>query len=407
MSVIARPILGIDLGTTFSTAAVFSAGEIRLVADERGESCIPTVVHLSRHGRPVVGTEALRMIEVEPEQTVTGIKRLLGRQLSDPGVRLFEASSAVRVAPTQSGDAGLRLRDGVHPAAEVASWILRLLKERAERLLGCPVERAIVTLPASATSRTQAATIQAARIAGLHVERTIPEPCAAALAAGLTRFQGQRRVMVYDFGGGTFDVSVLEQRGTTFRVLATGGDECLGGDDFDERLARSVATTVWSSHRVELARDRVRWGRVLRQAERVKRALSSRPEAQLKLAQAYSFGGRWYDIDLMIRRPEMEPQWAELVTRSITLSAETLLRAGMRPEGLAGIVLVGGTSNIPLVKQRVAQVFGRPTTQSEFALTAVAQGAAMLGAQVVDLEQRDTVEAPPDQVASAEMRIGR
>lgn len=347
------------------------------------------------------------MIETEPDQTVTGIKRLLGRHLSDSSVRLFEAGCAVRVAPTPNGEPGLRLRDSVHSAAEITSWILRLLKERAERLLGRPVERAIMTLPASATSRTQAATIQAARMAGLEVERTIPEPCAAALAAGLTRFQGQRRVMVYDFGGGTFDVSVLEQRGTTFRVLATGGDECLGGDDFDERLARSVATSVWSSHRVELARDRVRWGRVLRQSERVKRALSSRLEAPLKLTQAYSYGGRWYDIDLVIRRHEMEPKWSDLVARSISLSAETLLRAGMRPEGLAGIVLVGGTSNVPLVKQRVAQVFGRPTAHSEFALTAVAQGAAMLGAQVVDLEQRDTVEAPPEPVASAEMRSER
>lgn len=378
-------VLGIDLGTNYSTAAAYIAGKLRFATDEHGEPCIPSAVHYPMRGAPIAGSNAERMHASDPANTVIRVKRLLGREHGSPSARLFEATSAVRLLKKPHNGLSLMLHGHEHSPPEVAAEILRYLKERAQRLFGGEVRRAVITVPVNAGEAVKQATIQAAKIAGLDVIRLVREPNAAAVAAGLHNFRGERCFMIYDFGGGTFDVTVMHQSGDQFRSLASGGDDCLGGDDFDQRVAKLVAGHIWRSHKVEIQKDAVRWDLMQRGCERVKRALSTQTSAHLRMRDAFSSAGKYRDLDLLLERSAVETQWQELVERSIRVSAETLLQAQKRPPDLAGIVLVGGTSYVPLVRAQVQNVFARPVTQEIDPQTAVAAGAALIAAKEAHL----------------------
>ncbi len=376
-------VLGIDLGTHYSTAGAWLRNKLYLAPDERGEVCIPSVVHVPAGRDLVVGAEAERLRLSEPGTTIVGVKRLLGRKRTDGSVRLFEAQSAVPLT-TKDGELALRARGRDLSAVEVASAIFRYLRERMEVRLGGSIHRAVITVPVATTKAARDATARAARMAGLEVLRVVAEPCAAAVA--LTRPAGkERRVLVYDFGGGTFDAAVVTMRGDSLTVQAAGGDDCLGGDDLDEALARSISSHLWQSARVDVTKDAVRWPRLMRHSERVKRALSTAERTRFRLEDAWAHKGRPQDLDMMVTRADVDALWAELVDRSLRASAEVLLSAGLRPQNLDGIAMVGGTTWVPKVRRDVERVLGRPLTGELDPQTAVAAGAAMVAARAAEL----------------------
>lgn len=374
-------ILGIDLGTSFSTAAAWVNGKMYLVPDDRGEPCIPTVVHFGDKGPPMVGHEALEARWSDPENTVAGIKRLLGRKLDSAEGRVFAASAPNRLKPAPNGRAIIHTRRGEHTAEEVASLVYAHLKRLAETRFQRKVDRAVLTVPAASCPESIAATISAARQAGLEVIDTIHEPTAAATAFGLDRFRGQRRLLVYDFGGGTFDVTIMRQQDDVLEPVVVDGDASLGGDDFDLELAQYTAGLVWKRHQVELHHDVVRWDRVIRAAEVTKKALSAMRAARLRVHNAYSHGGRHQDIDLTVAREDIANRWQGLVDRSLKITAETMLKASLRPSGIDALLLVGGTTYIPMVREAVTRMLSTPGENPGDPQTAVACGAAVFAAR--------------------------
>ena len=375
--------LGIDLGNSFSTAAARVNGRTYFVADSRGEPCIPSVVYFPAEGAPVVGAYALRMRQVEPGNTISGIKRILGRTIDSPEVKILGSHSAVRIRTAPNKNPILQTRAGDHTAIEVASYIFAHLRELAEARFQATIRKAVITLPASATTDIELATVQAARAAGLEVLRTLTEPHAAAMASGLDRRDLHQKLLVYDFGGGTFDATALEQADGRLEPLAVGGDGCLGGDDLDHALAEVASAHVWKTTKIELAHDVERWDRLIREAEQTKRALSARDVAPLRLKKAYNANGKDRNLELMIHRQDVEPRWTPLVQRSITVTAQTMLTAGLRPRDVTTTLMVGGTTFVPMVQHALHRLMRRPAVAHGNPQTAVAEGAAIAAARAL------------------------
>jgi len=376
-------VLGIDLGTTYSTAAVVLGGRLHFAVDGRGEAPIPSVVHFPRSGPPVVGADAVKLRATDPENTVWGVKRIVGRSVDSPAARLLDASAAFRIkAHPGEPEAAVVVRTGEHSATEVASLILRHLRERAELRFGRRVGKAVITVPVMATEAVREAMVRCGRMAGLEVVRIVPEPCAGAVARGMgAAGVGPAPVLVYDFGGGTLDATVVQRDGPRLRVLSTGGDDCLGGDDFDLAFARWIAAGVYRVHGIEVSKDAVLWDKVQRQCELVKRALSAAGEARFQIRDAFGVGGRAQHLDYVVRREHLAPHWSELVDRSIASAAQTVAEAGLDgPAGLGAVLLIGGTTYVPQVRTGVAQAFARPCIMEDDPQTAVARGAALLAA---------------------------
>jgi molecular chaperone DnaK (HSP70) len=371
--------LGIDLGTTFSTAAAVVDGKLHFAVDGRGEPCVPSVVHFPKSGPPLVGADADRARATDPHHTVFGIKRLLGRAADSPQGRLLDACSAFKIVPQGAGEAAVQVRSGTYTASEVAALLLRYLRERAETRFGKPIRRAVLTAPVGADDRVREAMVRCGRMAGLEVLRIVHEPCAGALARGVG-IASSRPVLVYDFGGGTFDASVVQRAGAALRVLSASGDDCLGGDDFSLAFARFVEAGVYRVHKVEASRDVLLWDQVQRQCEMVKRALSAAEEARFRIADAFSGGGRPRGLEFTFRRDHLAPSWTPLVERSLSAAADGVAQAGIDVQDLGGVLLIGGTTFVPLVRSGVARAFPVPCVAEDDPQTAVARGAALLAA---------------------------
>ncbi|MBX2812472.1 MAG: Hsp70 family protein [Myxococcales bacterium] len=374
-------VLGIDLGTSFSTAAAWVQGKMYLVPDERGEPCIPTVIHYGEDGPPVIGFAALQLRRRDPENTVSGIKRILGRNLDSPEGRVFAASSAVNLTSAPNGRIILSTRCGEHTAEEIASTVYAHLRRLSENRFQRKISKAVLTIPASADDAVQAATIRAAKQAGLEVLETIHEPTSAAVAFGLDRFQGHRKLLIYDFGGGTFDVTVMQQTNQNLSPIAIGGDATLGGDDFDHELAQYAASIIWRRHQIEIQHDIVRWDRLNRESETTKRALSAMQAARLRVKDAFTLERRPHNLDITVSRENIAPRWKKLVERSIQTTAETMVRAGLRPGHINNLLLVGGTTYVPAVRDAITRVINRQGEHPGDPQTAVACGAAVTAAR--------------------------
>ncbi|HTP51565.1 MAG TPA: Hsp70 family protein [Anaeromyxobacteraceae bacterium] len=375
-------ILGIDLGSTYSTAAALIGGRIHYALDSRGESCIPSVVHFPRSGPPIVGFEADKLRATDPENTVFGIKRLIGHGADSPAARLLDACSAFRIKPSREGEAVVLTRSGERSASEIASIILRHLRERSEARFHRRIGKAVCTVPVTATPEIREAMIRCGRMAGLEVVRVVSEPCAGAVARGAASDVGSGNpIMVYDFGGGTFDASVVKRTGQQLRVLASSGDDCLGGDDLDLAFTRWVSSGIYRTLKKDVTQDAILWNRLQRACERVKRVLSGAPEARLTIPDAFVSGGKEQRIDYAVTREHLKPVWAELVERSIEASKQAISLAGLSNDAVAGVLLIGGTSFVPQVRIRVAEAFRRPCVLEDEPQTAVARGAALLAAQ--------------------------
>jgi len=378
-------VLGIDFGTSFSTAAAWVGGKMYVVPDERGEPCVPSLVYVPERGEPQVGYAARVKSLTEPQSVVRGIKRILGKTADDPAFRIFEAQNSMptKVGPNKTPILQFGARE-LTPV-QVTAAILEHLKTLSENRFRLPAKKAVLSHPTAASKDTVRALKQAARMAGLTVLHTVAEPVAGAMAYGVDQAVGaNRKLLVYDFGGGTFDVTVLVQEGTSLRPLATGGDGMLGGDDFDDVLAQQVNKEVWRRHHVQLDKDVVRWQRVLYQSELVKRALSGAPHVPLRIRDLFT-GGPVQDLDLTVIRERMEPNWLPLVDRSVKVTVETMVQSGLRPDRLDYVVMIGGTTYIPLVQDTLTRVLERPGMHIDDPQTAVAAGAAVMAARVLQL----------------------
>jgi len=369
-------VLGIDFGTSYTSGGALIDGRIELVLDG-GEPLIPTVVHFPRSGPPVVGTQAVRQRVFDPANTVSSVKRILGRPYNDPEVRVLDAGVGYRLKPGPQGMTLMTVRGEDYAPAQVGGFVLDRLRQLAEARFGTRIRRAVMTVPAGSSPAYCAALRRAAQFAQLEVTHFVAEPIAGALSLGMHSEPARRTIAICDFGGGTFDASLLTQDGYNFNSVAVSGDSFLGGDDFDDALANAVSGHVFKKARVDLHQDLVKWAELVSRSEMIKRRLSDEEEAVLSMKEAYSVAGESQNLKLLIDRKWIEPRWTPLVRRSMEVLVRVLNSAGWAPDQVTDVVLIGGTSLIPLVQRGCGKVFSRDLTVSSNAHLAVTIGATL------------------------------
>lgn len=369
-------ILGIDLGTSFSTAAAVIDGKLHFALDSRGEACFPTVVHFPKVGAPVVGHEADRHREHDPANTFFGFKRVIGRTSESPATKVLDASAPFKLVLKPTQEVAVKARAAAVSATELAAIVLRHLKDRAVQRFNREITKAVLTVPALSTPATRAAMVKAAQRAGLEVLRLVQEPVAGAVAHGAN--PKAPPFIVYDFGGGTFDAAVVRGNGAGLELLAAGGDDCLGGDDLDLAFSRYIANGLWKIRRLEAQKDAVLWTRIVRQCEQVKRALSNAPQVRYQLKDAFT--DLQPDLDIVINRDQVAPVWTELVQRSLDATDATVKKSGLERPELAGALLIGGTTFVHQVRTAVNGMFSGKVLLEKDPQTAVARGAAIVAA---------------------------
>ena len=354
-------IVGIDLGTTNSLIGVMEAGFPVLLADENGERLTPSVVHFPVEGAPIVGRPAARMRAVDPENTIYSAKRFIGRRVGE------EADDvAYRLAGERGEPVMIRARGVDRAPEEISADVLKKLRADAERAMGEPVTRAVITVPAYFNDAQRNATKRAGELAGLTVERIVNEPTAAALAYGLDRLRERSKIAVFDLGGGTFDISILELSDGVFHVLSTNGNTRLGGDDIDAALVAHLAGRIPGAHDAGLL------ARLREAAVEAKHRLSENETTDMDLPFV---AGR--SISLSLTRAELERIAAPIVGRTRAHCLRAMADAKVTPADLGEIILVGGQTRMPLVRRLVAEIFGKPANTSQNPDEAVALGAVI------------------------------
>ena len=399
------PIIGIDLGTSNSAVAFADDGGARMLVDAQGHAIQPTVVSFHPNGSVIVGAGAKQRRVLDPRNTIYSAKRLIGRTFDAREVSAVAARVPFTIKQGVNHQPVVVTRAGEFAIPELSAIVLDHLRGLAQGALGQPIAHAVVAVPANFTDAQRSATVTAGDIAGLEVVQVINEPTAAALAYGHRRKLNQR-VAVYDFGGGTFDITLLEVRGTVYEVLATAGDPYLGGDDVDERLVETMVRLFQEQQGVDLSHDLSAMQRLRTVAEQIKIELSRRSRARVTIDQlAQGPGGGTLDFSMRVTRDDLEAHAAELVDRSFAVCSEAMRMAGLRPGEIGDVILVGGTTKMPLVRRRVGELFGcTPRTDlhpdEAVALGAAIHGRALRGTLVRDPRQsrrRNTATgmAPP------------
>ena len=370
-------ILGIDFGTSCTSAGVLRGDRVELVQD-RGDTVVPSVVYAPQKGPFEVGRPALMRMLSDPSGVIRSVKRVLGVPAGSPLVRHFAAGIGFRI-DTQNDQLVFKLRNGDCAPEQVAGMILARVRELAEVRFGGKIKKAVITASAAPPPHYREALVRAARIAHLEVLEVIPEPIAGALAVGLHSAPANRKLVVCDFGGGTFDVSAIVQAGLKFTPIATCADPLLGGDDLDEALAEGVAGLIVRKTGYDIHKDAVRWSELLFRCEGIKRVLSSRAEAPFVMKQAYVERGQSRDIDCLIDRAWACARWEPLLERVAATTAETMRRAGWRPEDVDAVAMIGGSALVPAFQHTISTMFpkGR-TVLARDADVAVATGAVLL-----------------------------
>ncbi|MEI7703863.1 MAG: Hsp70 family protein [Deltaproteobacteria bacterium] len=373
-------IIGIDLGTTNSCAAVAGEeGTVRLIPYKGGDFIIPSIFAIDDKGHELIGHEAKRQWQLNPRNTLYATKRLIGRSPMDDVVESVQRSVQYRVHAGARNDVELDCQGRSFQVSEVASRILGKIRDVASDHLGFRVERAVVTVPAYFTDRQRQAVKEAGRLVGLEVVRVLNEPTAAALAYGLGKHL-KERVLVYDLGGGTFDVSIIDIRDRVFEVKATGGDIFLGGIDFDNAMIAYVLADFRRRHGVDLATDPVAMQRVKDLAERTKVDLSSRDAVPFSIPFiTMTPQGQPLSIDMRFDRATLEQLTEPLIDRTLEILVRVLSDAGLKPEEIDRVMLVGGQTRMPAIQERLTAFFGRPPSKGVHPDEAVAIGAALYG----------------------------
>ena len=377
-------VIGIDLGTTNTCVAIVEDGKPRVIANKGGFRTTPSVVAMSEGGRRLVGHLARRQAVSSPASTIYGAKRLIGRTWDAPATR-----AAARVLPYElvegpNGDVRIRVQGHVLSVPEVSAFILQEVRRIAEQHVGAPVERAVITVPAHFNDNQRQATRDAGRIAGLEVIRIINEPTAAALAYGFGKTV-ERRVAVFDLGGGTFDVSILDVRDGVFEVIATAGDSYLGGEDFDQRIVDYLIECFAERNGFAVRDDRMAMQRIRDAAEQARCDLSTETQVTIDLPFLHtSPAGEVYHLHETLTRGQVEDLTADLVEKTIGICERAIADAGLDKSALDDVVLVGGMTRMPLIQRRVAESFGREPCQGVNPDEVVALGAALQAAALVD-----------------------
>jgi molecular chaperone DnaK len=374
-------VIGIDLGTTNSCVAVMEGGDVVVIPNSEGSRTTPSMVAFTE-GERLVGQIAKRQAITNPESTVYVVKRLIGRKFEDPEVKRSLPLVPYRIVPNDNGDAWVQVRDRPLSPAEVSAMILAKMKQTAEDYLGEPVTEAIVTCPAYFNDAQRQATKDAGRIAGLEVLRIINEPTAAALAYGIDKQDQAKseKVAVYDLGGGTFDITILELNQGVFEVKATNGDTFLGGEDFDQRIIDWLAKRFQDQTGIDLKRDRMALQRLKEAAERAKHELSSAAETEVNLPFIAADGSGPKHLAETIDRATLEKMVEDLVAKTIEPCKLALRDAGLTTQQLDTVILVGGMTRMPRVQESVKRFFGKEPHKGVNPDEVVAVGAAIQGA---------------------------
>lgn len=371
-------VIGIDLGTTNSCVAVMDGDKPRVIENSEGQRTTPSVVAFSEDGERLIGQTARRQAVTNPEHTYFAVKRLIGRTFSDPAVKKDQKLVPYDIVKGKGGDAYVKGRDKEYAPAEISAMILTKMKETAEDFLGGEVTQAVITVPAYFNDAQRQATKDAGKIAGLEVLRIINEPTAAALAYGMDKKEG-KTIAVYDLGGGTFDVSVLEIGDGVFEVKATNGDTFLGGEDFDMRIVEYFAAEFKKDTGIELKGDKLALQRLREEAEKAKKELStaSTYEVNLPFITADASGPK--HLNMKLTRAKLESLVADLIKRTIAPCKKALSDAGLKAADIDDVILVGGMTRMPAVQKAVSDLFGKEAHKGVNPDEVVAMGAAIQG----------------------------
>ncbi len=390
------PIVGIDLGTTNSVVSVCDAsGQPKVLTDQRGTKIHPSVVSFHPNGSVIVGVDAKQRRVIDPRNTVYSAKRLIGRQWKSKEIQAAIGRMPYTIKEGANQQPVLVTRGGEFAVPEISAIVLDHVRNIAKQALGQEISRAVVTVPASFTDAQRSATATAGAIAGITVVRVLNEPTAAALAYGHQR-QLSRTIAVYDFGGGTFDVTILRLQDQVYEVLATAGDSFLGGDDIDEVLMHHMADQFLASHRIDVRENEVGVMRLRAVAEQTKIELSRRTRAIVKVDEiAYGPGGAPLNLEVEITRDQLVERAAPFFDRSFAVCEEAMRLAQVSAAQIEDVVLVGGTTKIPHVRERVTRFFQRPPRTDVNPEEAVAMGAALQASALERiLSRRPTTRAP-------------
>ncbi len=380
-------IIGIDLGTTNSVVAVMEGSEVKVIQNQEGQRTTPSVVAFLKDGQILVGLPAKRQAITNPENTIYSIKRFMGR-------RYEEVTEEIKMVPYKvvkgpHGDARVEVMGKVYSPPEISAKILMKLKEAAEDYLGEKVTDAVITVPAYFNDAQRQATKDAGIIAGLNVRRIINEPTAAALAYGLDKKKDQK-IAVYDFGGGTFDISILEIGEGVIEVKATAGNTHLGGDNIDQKIIDWLVEEFKKEHGIDLRQDRMALQRLKDAAEKAKIELSSALETEINLPFITADASGPKHLVMKLTRAKLESMMEDIVNMTLEPCRQALEDAGLKPEDIDEVILVGGSTRIPLVQQKVREFFGKEPNKSVNPDEVVAIGAAIQGA-VLAGEMKDVL----------------
>ena len=383
-------ILGIDLGTTNSVAAVIEAGEADVVESAEGSRITPSVVAVNaRSGERYVGQTAKRQAVTNPDNTIFSVKRLMGRRFSDPEVQDAAKRLPYKIASGDNGDAHVEMAGQTYAPPQISSMILQKIRQDAEAKLGERITEAVITVPAYFNDSQRQATVDAGKVAGLDVKRIINEPTAAALAYGIDRQQTDSKIAVFDLGGGTFDITILDLGSGVFEVLSTNGDTYLGGDDFDEAILNWLVTEFRAETGIDLSQDRMALQRLRDAAERAKIELSSTLETEINLPFITADASGPQHLVKPLSRSRLEQLVGDLIDRTTGPCRQAISDAGVSAGSINDVILVGGMTRMPAVQAKVQQIFGKEPSRSVNPDEAVALGAAIqagvLGGEVGDI----------------------
>ncbi len=388
-------ILGIDLGTTFSAMAFVEGGEPKIIENKEGTRTTPSVIAVSKKGERLVGTIARRQQVTNPENTVFAVKRLIGRRYDDKEVQDAKKSLPYEIRKEDKGDGvEIKLGEKWHKPAEISAMILQKLKKDAEEKIGEKITDAIITCPAYFDDAQRKETKVAGEIAGFNVRRVINEPTAAALAYGLSK-KKDHQIVVYDFGGGTFDVSILDVGDDTIEVKGTGGDSYLGGEDFDNRIVNWLIESFKNDYGIDLSKDSLALQRLKEEAEKAKKELSTTMQTDINIPFITSDESGPKHLNYALSRAKFESLVSDLIERSIELAKKVIADSGIKIEDIEEVVLVGGQTRMPKIQEKAKELFNREPNKEINPDEVVAIGAAIqggiLGGDVKDVLLLDVI----------------
>jgi molecular chaperone DnaK len=374
-------MIGIDLGTTNSCVAIMEGGKPKVIENSEGDRTTPSIVAFTKDGEVLVGQSAKRQAVTNPANTVAAVKRLIGRKFTDDVVKKDMSMVSYKIIKADNGDAWVEVQGKKMAPPEVSARVLMKMKKTAEDYLGEPVTEAVITVPAYFNDSQRQATKDAGRIAGLNVKRIINEPTAAALAYGLDKDGGDRKIAVYDLGGGTFDVSVIEiaevDGERQFEVLSTNGDTFLGGEDFDLRVINYLADEFKKESGIDVRKDPLAMQRLKEAAEKAKIELSSSQQTEINLPYITADAAGPKHLNMKLTRAKLESLVEDLVQKTMDPCRIALKDAGLGMKDVSEVILVGGQTRMPLVQQAVKDLFGKEPRKDVNPDEAVAVGAAI------------------------------